>query len=133
MLVINANQEQMQVFGRLIEEMGAQVVWNGRFVIMGDRLILEGLVRSLFFHFDIQKVSVELAELPDDDGEELEIQEYPGLADLMFLKFGVFFNVLFSGSNLSAHAMQIWKTRHHICEKFCLPAGQKNGKRGCKC
>ncbi len=95
MLVINANQEQMQVFGRLIEEMGAQVVWNGRFVIMGDRLILEGLVRSLFFHFDIQKVSVELAELPDDDGEELEIQEYPGLADLItiavyaFDKFGV--------------------------------------------
>ena len=26
----------------------------------------------------------------------------------LFLKFGGFFNVLFSGSNLSAHAMQIW-------------------------
>ena len=53
MLVINATKEQKQVFNKLIEDMQARVVWNGRFIIMGDRLILEGLVQSLFFHLDI--------------------------------------------------------------------------------
>ena len=40
MLVLNANQEQIKVFNRLIQEMDVQVVWKGQFVIMGDRLIL---------------------------------------------------------------------------------------------
>lgn len=95
MLIIKANREQKQLFDSLIEEMGAQVVWSGRFIVMGDRLILEGLVRSLFFHLDIQKTEVELADLPTEDKEELEVSEYPGLADLIimavyaFEQFGV--------------------------------------------
>lgn len=95
MLIIKANREQKQLFDSLIEEMGAQVVWSGRFIVMGDRLILEGLVRSLFFHLDIQKTEVELADLPTEDKEELEISEYPGLTDLIimavyaFEKFGI--------------------------------------------
>ncbi len=94
MLVINATKEQKQVFNKLIEDMQARVVWNGRFIIMGDRLILEGLVQSLFFHLDIQKAEAELADLPED-GEELEMADYPGLEDLItmavyaFHAFGV--------------------------------------------
>lgn len=83
MLVINANQEQKQVFNSLIEEMDAQVVWNGRFVIMGDRLILEGVVRSLFFHFDIQKTEVQLVDLSSDEEEEIEMSEHPELEELI--------------------------------------------------
>lgn len=95
MLVINANQEQKQVFNSLIEEMDAQVVWNGRFVIMGDRLVLEGVVRSLFFHFDIQKAEVQLIDLPTEEEEELEMTEHPELEELIaiavyaFEKWGV--------------------------------------------
>ncbi len=94
MLVINATKEQKQVFNKLIEDMQARVVWNGRFIIMGDRLILEGLVQSLFFHLDIQKAEAELADLPEN-GEELEMADYPGLEDLItmavyaFHAFGV--------------------------------------------
>ena len=94
MLVINATKEQKQVFNKLIEDMQARVVWNGRFIIMGDRLILEGLVQSLFFHLDIQKAEAELGDLPED-GEELEMADSPGLEDLItmavyaFHAFGV--------------------------------------------
>lgn len=83
MLVIHANQKQEEVFNKLIQEIDAQVVWNGRFVIMGDRLILEGFVRSLFFHFDIQKTEVQFIDQPTDEEEELEISEHPELEDLI--------------------------------------------------
>ena len=67
MLVLNANQEQKQMFYDLIQEIDAQVVWNGRFILMGDRLILEGVVRSLFFHFDIQQAEVKWMDLSFED------------------------------------------------------------------
>ncbi len=96
MLVIHANQKQEEVFNKLIQEIDAQIVWNGRFVIMGDRLVLEGFVRSLFFHFDIQKAEVRFVELPTDDEKELEISAHPELEDLItmavyaFEKWGAF-------------------------------------------
>lgn len=83
MLVLHANQEQEKVFRDLIQEIDGQVVWDGRFVFMGDRLILEGLVRSLVFHFDIQKAEVSLEELPSGHTMELETGQYPGLEDLI--------------------------------------------------
>lgn len=83
MLVWNANQEQKKVFCDLIQEIDGQVVWDGRFLFMGDRLILEGLVRSLVFHFDIQKAEVSLADLSVDGAKELEAEQYPGLEDLI--------------------------------------------------
>ena len=95
MLIINANQEQKRVFNKLIQEMNAQVVWNGRFIIMGDRLVLEGFVRSLFLHFDIQKAEVQFMDLPTDDEEEIDLTDYPELEDLItmavyaFDKWGV--------------------------------------------
>ena len=73
MLVLNANQEQIKVFNRLIQEMDVQVVWKGQFVIMGDRLILEGFIRSLIFHFDIQQTEVRLTEMLGDEGDDIDI------------------------------------------------------------
>lgn len=90
MLVLNASQEQKQVFNDLIQQIDAQVVWNGRFVIMGDRLILEGFVRSLFFHLDIHQTEVRLTDLPVEDEEELEVSDHPGLEDLITMVVYVF-------------------------------------------
>ncbi len=90
MLVLNANQEQKQMFYDLIQEINAQVVWNGRFILMGDRLILEGVVRSLFFHFDIQQAEVKWMDLSFEDEEELQIEDYPGLEDLIAMAVFVF-------------------------------------------
>lgn len=95
MLVLHANQEQENLFNKLIQAIGAQVVWNGRFLIMGDRLVLEGMVRSLFFHYDIQKAEVELADLPEMEGEVVEMSAHPLLGDIItitlyaFEKWGV--------------------------------------------
>ena len=47
MLVLQANQEQEATFNRLIQTMGEQVVWNGRFIVVDNELVLEGTVRSL--------------------------------------------------------------------------------------
>lgn len=96
MLVLSANQEQKRVFHDLIQQIDTQVVWNGRFILMGDRLILEGIVRSLVLHLDIQQAEVRLADLPTDEDKELEISGYPGLQDLItiavyaFEKWGIF-------------------------------------------
>lgn len=95
MLVLNANQEQKQVFHSLVQEIDAQVVWNGRFIIMGDRLILEGLVRSLILHFDIGQAEVKLMELLSEDEEELEfsnslaLEEMISMAVYTFGKWGI--------------------------------------------
>ena len=85
MLVLNANREQEIFFNELLKITESQVVWDGNFVIMGDRLILEGYVRSLIFHFDIQKAEVDLIDLPDDEDNELEMDAYPGVPDLIAL------------------------------------------------
>ena len=55
MLVLQANQEQEATFNRLIQTMGEQVVWNGRFIVVDNELVLEGTVRSLVFQFDTRK------------------------------------------------------------------------------
>lgn len=83
MLVLNANQEQKQFFNKLIQELGAQVVWNGRFVVMGDRLVLEGFVQSLYFHLDIQKMEVQFVDLETDDERVTAIDEHPELEELL--------------------------------------------------
>lgn len=84
MLVLNADQEQKQVFNDLIQATGAQVVWDGRFVVLDNRLVLEGLVRSLVLQFDIRQAEVKLVDgLPVDEGEEQEVSVYPGLKELL--------------------------------------------------
>lgn len=55
MLVINATKEQKQVFNKLIEDMQARVVWNGRFIIMGDGLYWKDLCSPCFFTWIYRK------------------------------------------------------------------------------
>lgn len=83
MLVLQANQEQEATFNKLIQTMGEQVVWNGRFIIRDNELILEGTVRSLIFQFDTRKVLTNLVDLPIREEQVLDISRHPTLKDLV--------------------------------------------------
>lgn len=83
MLVLQANQEQENTFNKLIQTMGEQVVWNGRFIIKDDELILEGAVRSLIFQFDTKKVLTDLIDIPVREEQILDISRHPTLKDLI--------------------------------------------------
>ena len=56
MIVLQATPELRVTFTKLIQTMEVQVNWNGLFVVIDNTLILQGDVRSLFFHFDSRKV-----------------------------------------------------------------------------
>lgn len=90
MLILNADQEQKQLFQDLIRDIDSQVVWNGRFIFMKDCLILEGVVRSVVFHFDMQKAQVEMTDFLTDDDKELEVADYPGMEDFIAMAVYVF-------------------------------------------
>ena len=64
MLVLQAGEEQEQTFQKLIQTMGEQIVWEGRFIVKDDELILEGTVRSLIFQFETKKVFTNLVDIP---------------------------------------------------------------------
>ncbi len=83
MLVLQANQEQEATFNRLIQTMGEQVVWNGRFIVVDNELVLEGTVRSLVFQFDTRKVLTNLVDLPVKEDQILDISRHPTLKDLV--------------------------------------------------
>ncbi len=83
MLVLQADEEQEQIFQKLMQTMGEQVVWNGRFLIRDDELILEGTVRSLIFQFETKKVATNLVDFPYKDEEVLDISRHPTLKDLV--------------------------------------------------
>lgn len=90
MLILNADQEQKQLFQDLIGDIDAQVVWNGRFIFMKDRLVFEGVVRSVVFHFDRQKAEVAMIDLLTDDDKELNVADYPGMKDFIAMAVYVF-------------------------------------------
>lgn len=63
MIVLNATPELKLTFEKLIQTMEVQVNWNGLFVVIDNTLILQGDVRSLFFHFDSRKVVTNIIDL----------------------------------------------------------------------
>ena len=63
MIVLRANQELKMTFERLIQTMGVNVQWNGLFVVMNNFIILQGEVRSLFFHFDSRKAAENIIDV----------------------------------------------------------------------
>ena len=63
MIVLNATPELKLTFDKLIQTMEANVSWNGLFVVIDNTLILQGDVRSLFFHFDSRKVVTNIIDL----------------------------------------------------------------------
>lgn len=94
MIILRANSELKHTFEKLIKTMGANVVWNGLFVVIDNCLILQGAVRSLFFHFDSRKVLENIIELPireeditDTDGEP-KVQDAVNMILYSFGKWG---------------------------------------------
>lgn len=83
MLVLQASQEQEQTFQKLIQTMGEQIAWEGRFIIIDNELILEGAVRSLFFRFETKEVLTNLIDIPIQDNQVLEVIRHPKLQDLV--------------------------------------------------
>ena len=63
MIVLTASPDIRNTFEKLIENMEVPVKWNGLFVIIDNCLILQGEVRSLFFHFDSHKVATNIIDL----------------------------------------------------------------------
>lgn len=64
MILLRANQELKQTFDRLIKTMKVPVQWSGIFAVIDNYVILQGEVRSLFFHFDSRKVVTNLIDIP---------------------------------------------------------------------
>ncbi|MBP3489763.1 MAG: hypothetical protein J6K53_15420 [Roseburia sp.] len=64
MIQLQANPELKQTFTTLIETMKVPVKWNGIFVVIDNYIILQGEVRSLFFHFDTRKVATNIIDIP---------------------------------------------------------------------
>lgn len=83
MLALQANQELERTFQKVIQAMDARVAWEGRFLITGDQLILEGKVRSLVFQFETKMVLVDLIDLIVDENRVIEIAKHPKLQDLI--------------------------------------------------
>lgn len=83
MLVLQANEEQEATFQKLIRTMGEQIVWDGRFLVKDDELILEGTVRSLIFQFDTKKVVTNLVDLPVKEDEIVDVSRHPTLKDVV--------------------------------------------------
>ena len=67
MILLKANDELKNIFGRMLKTMDANVAWNGNFVVLNNFLILSGNVRSLILSFDNRKVTTNVIELPDKE------------------------------------------------------------------
>lgn len=78
MILLRANSELKNIFGRMLKAMKVHVVWTGKFVVLNNFLILSGNVRSLVFNFDNRKVNTNIIELPEreDDTEPVEDNEF---------------------------------------------------------
>ena len=83
MLVLQGNKELEQTFQKVIQTMDARVAWEGRFIINGNEMILEGKVRSLVFQFETKMVLTDLIDLPVEENKVLEVSEHPKLQDLI--------------------------------------------------
>ncbi|MEY8391220.1 hypothetical protein AALA98_07595 [Lachnospiraceae bacterium 45-W7] len=78
MILLKANSELKNIFGRMLKAMKVNVTWTGNFVVLNNFLILSGSVRSLVFNFDNRKVNTNIIELPEreDDMEAVEDNEF---------------------------------------------------------
>lgn len=80
MIVLNATPELRLTFEKLIRTMEVKVKWNGLFIIIDNTLILQGDVRSLFFHFDSRKVVTNIIDL------EIPVQKITPIANNDYVK-----------------------------------------------
>lgn len=64
MILLRTNRELRETFEKLIKTMKVQVKWTGVFAVIDNCIILQGEVRSLFFHFDSRKVVTNIIDIP---------------------------------------------------------------------
>jgi len=83
MIVLKADKELNLTFQKLIKMMDAPVEWNGMFFVIGDYLILQGSVRSLFFNFDTKLVVTNIIELSAEDQKVVAVEEHPNVRDIL--------------------------------------------------
>lgn len=94
MILLRANKELQQTFQRLIQTMKVPVTWSGIFAVVDNYIILQGEVRSLFFHFDTRKVTTNIIEIPVAEdavkavGENLRVQNAINMILYAFGKWG---------------------------------------------
>ena len=91
MILLRANTELHQTFERLIEAMKVPVKWNGIFVVIDNYMILQGEVRSLFFHFDTRNVATNIIDIPvkeDEIGEVGTNMRVQNAINLILYAFG---------------------------------------------
>lgn len=75
MKILRANPELKNTFEKLIVTMKVPVKWNGMFAVIDNCIILQGEVRSLFFHFDSRKAVTNLIDLPVREDETVDTAE----------------------------------------------------------
>lgn len=75
MILLRADRQLTDTFEKLIETMKIPVKWNGIFAVLDNYMILQGEVRSLFFHFDTRKVATNIIEIPVEDENVTQIEQ----------------------------------------------------------
>lgn len=83
MIVLKADKELNLTFQKLIKMMDAPVEWNGMFFVVGDYLILQGSVRSLFFNFDTKLVVTNIIELKAEEQMIAAVEQHPNVRDIL--------------------------------------------------
>lgn len=73
MILLRADHQLKDTFEKLITTMKIPVAWNGIFVVIDNYIILQGEVRSLFFHFDTKKVATNIIDVPILEDEVIDI------------------------------------------------------------
>ena len=83
MIVLKADKELILTFQKLIKMIDAPVEWNGMFFVVGDYLILQGSVRSLFFNFDTKLVVTNIIELKAEEQMIAAVEQHPNVRDIL--------------------------------------------------
>lgn len=77
MIQLRTNRELQQTFERLIKVMKVPVKWNGIFAVVDNYIILQGELRSLFFHFDSRRVTTNIIDIPVNEENVKSIEGNP--------------------------------------------------------
>ncbi|MBR5565602.1 MAG: hypothetical protein IKW08_05480 [Roseburia sp.] len=96
MIVLNATPELRLTFEKLIQTMEVPVKWNGLFVVIDNTLILQGDVRSLFFHFDSRKVMTNIIDLDIKVQQITPVENNPyikNVINMLLYAFGKWGNI----------------------------------------
>ena len=85
MIILKTNLELKLTFEKLIRTMKEPVEWNGTFVVVGDYLILQGRVRSLFFNFENRKVLTNIIDIPVKEEDVIELDNHTKVQNVLNL------------------------------------------------